>query len=331
MVSGLETKYNTNRILHKTLGNISIENGIRYNFKDNEGKSYKNRINSYEIFFKLESENELEFIKMSKNMSKINWRWDKEACEIIIILPDRLTLPNIKAKFRKLLELHVFGAIGVDEVEDDTIYFKHGTENFKTLEMEDILFAFPDADLTKLIPNDIHYIYKTLGIEAVRNYLVKEIPKVLSQEGIELDHRHILLLVDNMTCEGFIKSNKYSGIKLKESVFLKATFEQATKTFSKAAASSQTEYLQNVSAQLVVGKTPTIGSNVITCMPVYKEVSAVVERTPSPQPPSETFSPEYAPMEEDKESVISDGDVEFIPASPLVEEPVEIIEPTFLD
>ena len=43
------------------------------------------------------------------------------------------------------------------------------------------------------------FIYQVLGIEAARSTIMREIGTVLSNYGIAVDHRHMMLLADVMT------------------------------------------------------------------------------------------------------------------------------------
>lgn len=302
IIENVHTKFPKNRIIHRTLRSMSSEYGIQYRPKEGT------KLSSFEVFFKMKDENELKLLEISSVDLPLH---DIDDDVVRFVFPESFNLSKIKYHFQKLIDKYVFGAHGGVELDSHgVLYLK---DDMKQLELDQLISSLPDLDLARIIPNDIHFIYRTLGIEAVRSYLLREIPSVLSKEGIEIDIRHVMLLVDNMTYMGFIKPNKYSGIKMNESVILKATFEQATKTFAKAAALNMSDDLSNVSSQILVGKISNFGSN------LFEDVGEIVEYECDDAPEEEiTFEPAFVP-----------------PPSPCYlpvpyTEP-EVIQPTFFD
>ena len=49
------------------------------------------------------------------------------------------------------------------------------------------------------VTNSVAEIEKYLGIEAARKVIIQEVVKVMSAYGIQIDHRHTMLLADCMT------------------------------------------------------------------------------------------------------------------------------------
>lgn len=60
-------------------------------------------------------------------------------------------------------------------------------------------------DLRRIYTNDMHAIANTLGIEAARTALIREITNVFSVYGISVDRRHLSLIADHMTFTGVIR------------------------------------------------------------------------------------------------------------------------------
>jgi len=216
-----------------------------------------------------------------------------------------------------MLEYHVEGVPGANDVDGDTL-FLHRYHNTPTL--MDFFDVCPDLDLTKMSTNSISFIQNTLGIEAVREYLVREITRVLSDEGIHVNRRHILLIVDNMTYGGAPQANLYSAISLTDNAILKATFQQHTETFATAAAMGVRDSLKDVSSQVLMGKLAGVGTESGTSKIVYKEVGPIVEKE------TETYldSPEYAPLSPEYAPTSPGGHYyphnspEYIPSSPVL-------------
>ena len=57
------------------------------------------------------------------------------------------------------------------------------------------IFSYPGVDYTRTISNDIYEIYETLGIEAARQVLMKEIKDVINASDY-VNYRHMSLLCD---------------------------------------------------------------------------------------------------------------------------------------
>lgn len=75
--------------------------------------------------------------------------------------------------------------------------------------------------------NNAIIIAEVLGIEAARGSIISEILNTMSEHGIELDRRHVMLLADLMTYRGEVLGITRNGlVKMKESVLLLASFER---------------------------------------------------------------------------------------------------------
>lgn len=124
------------------------------------------------------------------------------------------------------------------------------------------LLARDDVDSTMTYSNDAHEINATFGIEAARNFLIMEINNVIAYEGIYIDPRHIILLVDFMTSLGDIYGITFSGVS-RQSIgpLAKASFEQAMNTFKEAALFGVTESIEGTSANVYIGKEAPFGPN----------------------------------------------------------------------
>jgi DNA-directed RNA polymerase subunit A" len=107
------------------------------------------------------------------------------------------------------------------------------------------ILKMKEVDGVRTITNDVKEISKVLGIEAGRNAIINELHKVLKENGINVDLRHILLLSDIMTFDGEIRGIVRTGItRKKSSPFARASFEETTKHLLDAAFSGEKEKLQ---------------------------------------------------------------------------------------
>jgi DNA-directed RNA polymerase subunit A" len=162
----------------------------------------------------------------------------------------------------KLLKEKVHGVKGIEKTvlvkEDNEYVIKNSGSNLKAvLKLEEI-------DGTRVFTNDIIETAKVLGIEAARSLVVNELKKVLDDNGIAVDVRHIMLLGDLMTYSGEIKGIVRTGInKLKASPFARASFEETTKHLLDAAFKGEIESLTGVVENLIVGQPVKVGTGIV--------------------------------------------------------------------
>ncbi|MEM3833095.1 MAG: DNA-directed RNA polymerase subunit A'' [Thermoprotei archaeon] len=119
----------------------------------------------------------------------------------------------------------------------------------------------PGVDAKRVISNDIFEVYQVLGIEAARQVLIQEARKVLEEQGLEVDMRHLMLVADMMTMAGNIRQIGRHGIaKDKSSVLAKAAFEITTKNIYDASARGDVDKLKGVAENVIVGQLIPYGS-----------------------------------------------------------------------
>jgi len=118
----------------------------------------------------------------------------------------------------------------------------------------------------KIFSINIHAVKETLGIEAARNTIIKEIRNILSFYGIYVNCRHILILVDWMTNSGDLTPLTRHGIrKVDASPLKRSTFEEVVDVFNQAACFNEKDDLMGVSECIVAGAPPNVGTNYGDC------------------------------------------------------------------
>ena len=124
--------------------------------------------------------------------------------------------------------------------------------------------------------NDPFDVAATLGIEAARDTLLKEIQLVLGFDGSYVNIRHYLILVDWMTFMGHITATTRHGVSkyYTKSPLSRATFEQPVEICLKAAHKRTTDELSGISEQLLLGIPPKCGTSTVCVVPTeeYKEI-----------------------------------------------------------
>jgi DNA-directed RNA polymerase beta' subunit len=227
------------------------------------------------------------------------------------LAPKRLSLntpmiENIQV-MNEYMESIIAGSPIVEDVDQSTVYL---VKNKRWKTFDPMIDISPELDLNKIQTNDLTFIYENLGIEAVRTFLFREVVRVLRAEGVEVSERHLSLIVDNMTCRGSIAANRYSAVDIDTTVMLKASFQQATNTFEKAACAGCVENVNDVSSEIALGRAPRSGTGAVSML---LNRSAVTE---------ETF---YNPPHEDEKIQEMDDQEEtlYVPASPIYDERIE--------
>ena len=123
------------------------------------------------------------------------------------------------------------------------------------------LLAHPLICNKNTISNHMWDIYKVIGIEAAREFLIEEFINVVSSDGTYINESHIKLLVDTMTFTGIITSISRYGMKREHTGALaKASFEESLDNFLRAAVYGEVEKTKGVSASIMCGKRSQIGT-----------------------------------------------------------------------
>ena len=169
---------------------------------------------------------------------------------------------KIRRAINKLKNTRIQGVKGVEKamvVEEDgeNVVKTSGTNLKVVMKMEEI-------DSSRTTTNDLKEISSVLGIEAGRTAIVKELKKVLDDNGIAVDIRHIMLLADLMTYSGEIKGIVRTGItKGKSSPFARASFEETVKHLIDAAFKGEVENLEGVVENIIVGLPVKVGTGTV--------------------------------------------------------------------
>ncbi len=123
------------------------------------------------------------------------------------------------------------------------------------------------VDDTRSVSNHIHEIEKLYGIEAARQTIILESQKVLEQQGLDVDLRHLLILSDLMCYSGSIQSIGRHGISgSKSSVFARAAFEVTVNQLLDAGLYGEEERLLGIPENVIVGQISPIGTGRVNVM-----------------------------------------------------------------
>ncbi len=109
--------------------------------------------------------------------------------------------------------------------------------------------------------NHVIEVEQTLGIEAARSAIVREVEYTMGEHGMHIDTRHVALLADVMTCKGNVLGITRFGIaQMKESVLMLASFEKTTDHLFDAAVHSRSDEVDGVSECIIMGIPMPLGT-----------------------------------------------------------------------
>ena len=119
-----------------------------------------------------------------------------------------------------------------------------------------------DAD--NVMTNSILEVADVLGIEAARNSIIHEAMGTLGEAGLDVDIRHIMLVADLMTNDGYVKAIGRHGVSgKKSSVLARAAFEITAAHLLHAAMVGEVDHLEGVTENIIVGQPVTLGTGAV--------------------------------------------------------------------
>ncbi|WP_069807076.1 DNA-directed RNA polymerase subunit A'' [Vulcanisaeta thermophila] len=120
------------------------------------------------------------------------------------------------------------------------------------------------VDHRRTISNDIHEVAEVLGIEAARTVIMRELKKVLDQQGLDTDIRHLMLIADVMTWTGRVRQvGRHGVVGEKESPLARAAFEVTVKNLVEASVRGEVEQFRGVVESIIAGKYIPIGTGIV--------------------------------------------------------------------
>ncbi|KAK6963030.1 DNA-directed RNA polymerase II subunit RPB1 [Biomphalaria glabrata] len=118
-----------------------------------------------------------------------------------------------------------------------------------------------DVDPVRTYTNDIVEVFDTLGIEAVRKAIEREMNHVISFDGSYVNYRHLALLCDVMTSKGHLMAITRHGINRQETGALaRCSFEETVDILMEAASHAEIDPMKGVSENIMLGQLAKIGT-----------------------------------------------------------------------
>jgi DNA-directed RNA polymerase subunit A" len=170
----------------------------------------------------------------------------------------------------KIKDVYINGVKGITQVlpvkrGDEFVIVTAGSNLKDILKLE-----FVNAH--KTTTNCISEIEKILGVEAAREAIIREMIKVLKDQGIALDMRHILLVSDAMTMSGKVLGmSRYGIVKEKPSVLARASFETPIKHVINASMMGESDSLHSVIENVMINQPVPIGTGLPSLVTKIRE------------------------------------------------------------
>ncbi len=178
---------------------------------------------------------------------------------ILTITPKEPTYRELLQLRKKVNKITLKGIDGISRVvirneDGEYVMYTEGSALKEVLSKEGI-----DAARTKT--NNIMEIADVLGIEAARNAIMEEALSTLSEQGLDVDIRHIMMIADVMTRDGEVKQIGRHGVAGEQvSVLSRAAFEVTVNHLLDAAIAGEIDELCGVSENVIVGQPINMGT-----------------------------------------------------------------------
>ena len=139
--------------------------------------------------------------------------------------------------------------------DEEFVLYTEGSAFGDTLDIEGV-------DASRTTCNNIHEIYRNLGVEAARETIIDETKNTLEEQGLDdVNVRHLMLVADIMTNNGEIESIGRHGISgNKDSVLARAAFEVTVNHLLDAAIHGEYDELDGVIENVIAGKPISMGT-----------------------------------------------------------------------
>lgn len=201
-----------------------------------------------------------DLLERIESIRKLSAKIEKENIKITLDEPGYKVLQNTN---ETLKNLKIKGIDGIKRViirkepNEGYVIYSEGSNLKEVLDIEGV-------DPYRTTTNDIHAIARELGIEAARNMIIQEAYSTLSEQGLNVDMRHIMLVADVMTADGTVRAIGRHGVSgEKSSVLSRAAFEITVNHLLLASQRGESDELNGVAENIIVGQPVNLGTGAI--------------------------------------------------------------------
>ena len=194
------------------------------------------------------------------HIRKIDAKIEKDYIKITLEEPGYKSLQNVNETLKKLKIKGIDGIKRViirKEPNEGYVIYSEGSNFKEVMEIEGV-------DPYRTTTNDIHAVARELGIEAARNMIIHEAHNTLSEQGLNVDLRHIMIVADVMTADGTVRAIGRHGVSgEKSSVLSRAAFEITVNHLLLASQRGESDKLDGVAENIIVGQPVNLGTGAV--------------------------------------------------------------------
>ncbi|KYK22038.1 DNA-directed RNA polymerase subunit A'' [Thermoplasmatales archaeon SM1-50] len=201
-----------------------------------------------------------DLLERVQSVRKLSAKIEKDTIKVMLDEPGYKVLQNTN---EMLKNLKIKGIDGIKRViirkepNEGYVIYSEGSNLKEVLDIEGV-------DPYRTTTNDIHAIARELGIEAARNTIIQEAYSTLSEQGLNVDMRHIMLVADVMTADGTVRAIGRHGVSgEKSSVLSRAAFEITVNHLLLASQRGESDKLNGVAENIIVGQPVNLGTGAI--------------------------------------------------------------------
>jgi len=180
----------------------------------------------------------------------------------IVIQSDEPSYKKLQSMYDAVKTAKIKGIDGITRavLSKTEGYWKIVTEGSNLKEVLNV----EGVDAQNVMTNSILEVADVLGIEAARNSIIHEAMGTLGEAGLDVDIRHIMLVADLMTNDGYVKAIGRHGVSgKKSSVLARAAFEITAAHLLHAAMVGEVDHLEGVTENIIVGQPVTLGTGAV--------------------------------------------------------------------
>ncbi|MBR2255483.1 MAG: DNA-directed RNA polymerase subunit A'' [Candidatus Methanomethylophilaceae archaeon] len=180
----------------------------------------------------------------------------------IVVTADEYSYKRLQTMYDAIKNAKIKGIDGITRavLSKTDGYWKIITEGSNLREV----LKVEGVDAERVMTNSILEVADVLGIEAARNSIIHEAMGTLGEAGLDVDVRHIMLVADLMTNDGYVKAIGRHGVSgRKSSVLARAAFEITAAHLLHAAMVGEVDHLEGVTENIIVGQPVTLGTGAV--------------------------------------------------------------------
>ena len=202
-----------------------------------------------------------DIVEKLKKVKAVKGMVEKDGFDIVVT-SDEPSYKKLQLMFDAIKNAKIKGIDGItrailSKTEGSWKIVTEGSNLKEVLKVEGV-------DAENVMTNSILEVADVFGIEAARNSIIHEAMGTLGEAGLDVDIRHIMLVADLMTNDGYVKAIGRHGVSgKKSSVLARAAFEITAAHLLHAAMVGETDPLEGVTENIIVGQPVTLGTGAV--------------------------------------------------------------------